>query len=152
MEKIATVRGSDSGGKYPAYASGHRPSRPASTGRPKTIVSVEKMPMKILRKLEILDALKVAKAHRSATAPSTAVVASSPVAATTNARMPNSPTPILKDFMGVIRECVAPQRGPRFRYRPQTATGIHRLAVARNVWWQTFGSLRRVDKAAVASP
>ncbi len=64
------------------------------------MVSVENMPMKILRKLDIAVALKVVKAHSRAAAPRTAVVASSPVAATASAMMPNNARPILKGFMG----------------------------------------------------
>jgi hypothetical protein len=68
------------------------------------MVSVEKMPMSILRKLDIVAELKVAKAHSRAAAPRTALVASSPVMATASATMPNNPTPMLKDFMGLIRK------------------------------------------------
>src|SRR5258708_9133552 len=99
MEKIATVRGRDSGGRYEGRSDGDSFTLPESTARPNTMVSVEKMPMKILRKLDIPVALKVVKAHNSAAAPRTAVVASSPLAATASAMMPNNPTPMLKDFM-----------------------------------------------------
>src|SRR5258707_9824823 len=127
MEKIATVRGSDSGGRYSAKSAGHSFTLPASTARPNTMVSVEKMPMKILRKLDIPVALKVVKAHNSAAAPRTAVVASSPLAATASAMMPNNPRPMLKSFIGMIRGCRrhGALRGRLKDHRPQPeSTGV----------------------------
>ena len=53
---------------------------------------------------DIVAAWKVVKAHSRAQAPRTAQVGSPPVTATASAIMPNSPTPMLKGFMGVIRE------------------------------------------------
>src|SRR5215469_2984152 len=64
------------------------------------MVSVEKMPTNILRKLDIPVAPNVVSAHTRAAAPRTAVVGSPMVRATTSATMPNSPTPMLKGFMG----------------------------------------------------
>ena len=72
MEKIATVSGSDSGGCSSAKYAGQSPARATTTARPNMIVSVEKMPTSILRKLEIPLDLKVVAAQISTVKPRSA--------------------------------------------------------------------------------
>src|ERR1700704_4219955 len=63
------------------------------------MVSIEKRPTKILRKLDIPVERKVVKAHNRAVMPRPAADASCAVAATTSARRPNSATLTLSGFI-----------------------------------------------------
>ncbi len=66
------------------------------------MVSIAKMPTKILRKLEIALDQKVAAAHRSATTPSSRPATFPWIAGCTNASRPNKATQMLSGFMAVF--------------------------------------------------
>src|SRR5579862_1711135 len=103
MEKIATVSGIDSGGSYSARLCGQSPARTTTTARPDTIVSIEKIPTNILRKLDIDADRYVVAAQISATAPSSAAPGFNWIAGCTRATTANSATQTLNGFMGLSR-------------------------------------------------
>src|SRR3954469_9314044 len=72
--------------------------------RPKTIVSVEKMPTNIFRKLDIAVDLNVVTAQSRATTPNSASEKFISIAGCTNANRPNSATQMLNSFMGVFHQ------------------------------------------------
>src|SRR4051794_37658587 len=72
--------------------------------RPKTIVSVEKIPTNIFRKLDMAVDLNVVTAHSRAATPNNAPEKFISIAGCTSAKRPNSATQMLNSFIGVFHQ------------------------------------------------
>src|SRR5580700_5817777 len=94
------------------------------------MVSVEKMPTNIFRKLDIAVERNVVNAHSREVTPRTAEVTSLAVAATTSATRPNSATPMLNGFMGSSSGVSAPASAAAGE---STSPSYHRIKVRQNV-------------------
>src|SRR5215470_18153992 len=97
------------------------------------MVSVEKISMNILRKVDILAARNVVNAQSSAVTPRTPVVTSWLVPATTSARRPNSATQMLRGLMGTPKGV---RRLRRVKWWNLCRTAYHRINTHQNAQYR----------------